>query len=68
MSGAARGRSEPSVEISGLLLHELQMIHANHGWPNDEKITICIRSKFGAIHQNKILTYLAILQAKILDM
>jgi hypothetical protein len=35
----ARGRSEPPVAVSGLLLHKLQMLLANHGWPNVEKIT-----------------------------
>jgi hypothetical protein len=45
---AARGRSKPPVGVSGMLLRELWMLLANHGWPNVEKTTTCIRSKFGA--------------------
>jgi hypothetical protein len=45
-SGAARGRNKPPVEVSGLLLHELIMLLANHGWSNIKITTTCIRSKF----------------------
>jgi hypothetical protein len=42
-SGAARGRSEPPVAVSGQPLHKLRMF-ANHGWPNVEKAGTCIIS------------------------
>jgi hypothetical protein len=45
-SGAARGRSEPPVTVSGLLLREPRMLLANHGLPNVERTKTCIRSKF----------------------
>jgi hypothetical protein len=48
-SGAAQGRSEPPVAISGLPLHELRML-ANHGWPTLETILTCL-----AILEEKIL-------------
>jgi hypothetical protein len=48
-SGAARGRSEPPVAVSGLPLCELQML-VNHGWPNVEKIVTYIRCKLKCIH------------------
>jgi hypothetical protein len=41
-NGAARARSEPPVVVLGLLLRELRMLLANHGWFNIEKTTIFI--------------------------
>jgi hypothetical protein len=37
-----RGRSEPPIAVSGLLLRKLQKLFANHCWPNVEKITTFI--------------------------
>jgi hypothetical protein len=60
-SGVAQGRSEPPVAVSGLLLHELYMLLANHVWPNVEKtITFIWQVTYLAIQYiTNILTFAA---------
>jgi hypothetical protein len=38
----ARGRSEPPVAVSGMLIRELRMLLTSHGWSNIEKTTTFI--------------------------
>jgi hypothetical protein len=40
----ARGRNEPPISVSGLLLRELRILLVDHSWPNVETTT-CIRFK-----------------------
>jgi hypothetical protein len=52
--GAAQGRSEPLIAVSGLPFHELWML-ANHRWPNIEKTSITSNQSYYKISLAKQL-------------